>query len=94
MAQSGATARDAAIGELEVEFSKRGGDVEEEEAIEETDWCISSIVSIDTLDSKEGQYLKAGNRPKKAIKTTRDRVMVRTMMVRAKVMMKDDRRVT
>jgi hypothetical protein len=45
MAQAGARVRDAAIGELDIESSECGGDVDEEEAVEKAYGCIPAIVS-------------------------------------------------
>ena len=44
VAQAGAIVGDAAIGESNVEPSKCRGDVNEEEAVEEADGCVSSLV--------------------------------------------------
>lgn len=51
VAQTGAAVRDAAIGELYVESSKRGGDVDKEEPIEEAYGRVSVMVSIDMIAS-------------------------------------------
>jgi hypothetical protein len=44
--QTGATIRDAAIGELDVELAKRRGDVDDEKAMKETYRCISALISM------------------------------------------------
>jgi hypothetical protein len=43
--QTGATVRDAAIGEFDVESAEHRGDVDEEEAVEEAYRRVSAIVS-------------------------------------------------
>jgi hypothetical protein len=45
VAQAGATVRDAAIGELDVESTERRGDVVDEEPVQPAYGCISAIVS-------------------------------------------------
>jgi hypothetical protein len=45
MAQAGATVRDAAIGELDVEFAERRGNVDDEELVEPAYRCITVQVS-------------------------------------------------
>lgn len=92
VAQAGGTIGDAAIGEGEVEFSECGRDVDEEEAVEEAYGRVPGNVRAENASMEGYRYLKAGSRPKKATKVTRDTVMVKMMMVRATVMVKETSR--
>lgn len=87
VAQAGATVGDAAICESEVDPSKCRGDMNEEETVEEANGCVSRLVRDNLITCAQSRYLKAGSRPKKAMKVTRDTVTVKMMMVRATVMM-------
>jgi hypothetical protein len=49
VAQAGAAIRDAAIGEGKIELSKRGGEVNEEEAIEKTYGSVPGGVSVEAV---------------------------------------------
>lgn len=88
-AQAGAIVRDAAICEGDIESSECRGDVDKEQAVKEAYGCVPSSVRGRGLFSVRNVYLKAGSRPKKATNVTRDTVMVKTMMVRATVMVKE-----
>lgn len=87
VAQAGATVGDAAICESEVDFSKCRGDMNKEETVEEANGCVSSLVRDNLVTRAQTSHLKAGSRPKKAMKVTRDTVTVKMMMVRATVIM-------
>lgn len=88
-AQARAIVRDAAICEGDIESSECRGDVEEEQAVKEAYGCVSSIVRDGRVLSVRNVYLKAGSRPKKATNVTRDTVIVKMIMVRAMVMVKE-----
>lgn len=87
MPQTGTTIGDAAISKYKVKFAKRGGNMDYEEAVEEAYRCVSVDGQWRTLAQKDLCYLKAGRRPKKAIKVSSETVMVKTAMVRANDMM-------
>jgi hypothetical protein len=87
VAQTGATVRDAAIGELDVELAKRGGRVYDEKTVEEAYGCVSSTINILTTHANSPSYLNAGKLPKKATNVTSDTVTVNTIMLRARVIM-------
>jgi hypothetical protein len=87
MAQAGATVGDAAICEGKVEFSECRGYVDKEEAVEKPYRRIPVLVKTGCSVHAKDRHLKAGSRPKKAINVTRDTVTVKTIMVRATVMM-------
>lgn len=86
VAQTGARVCDAAIGEHDVEAAECGGDVDDEEAVEEADGCISGLVSKLRYRRENEVYLKAGSRPKKAMNVRTDTAMVKATMLRANVM--------
>lgn len=87
VAQAGATVGDAAICESDVDPSKCRRDMNKEETVEEANGCISRLVRGNLVTRAQRRYLKAGSRPKKAMKVTRDTVTVKMMIVRATVMM-------
>jgi len=89
VAQAGAAIGDAAIGEGKIELSECGRDVDEEEAVKEAYGRVPVDVREAITRSEGCRYLKAGSRPKKATKVTSDTVMVKMMMVRATVMVKE-----
>lgn len=79
------TAGDAAIREEDIEFTERGGDLVDKKAMKEADGRVSEDVSEDFRKARI-QYLNAGRRPKKAMKVTREIVMVEMSMARMKDM--------
>jgi hypothetical protein len=86
VAQAGAAVGDAAIGELDVEGAERGGDVEDEEAMEGAYRRVSGQSVGRRVKGGWIRYLKAGRRPKKATNVSSETVTVKMAMARARGM--------